>query len=332
MEEYYHPLPDEVLQEIFSFSPLSTLLQLSLVSKSWYELLMKNTCSTRIWRNLSYKAFKNSTYIDKETQKKMNFEDWKFLSMKLNSKKKKEKYLMEVELKKENIKIYGEEDESTFENSVILKAVEASTVDFSGQDLDQTRLEHSMHSFWSSKGSKSDESIDFGIYQLIRPKSDEFGTKNCVLKIDSLSLKIFQASWQDDNIYAPKRISLSFGYDKNCTEITTKEYVVEKINEIQNIEIGPLVLVWTEEYKKNQKSEAENSKKLEELLKVSDADILESIQGAIREDESIDYDIFYENLRQLEEKKRKLFEENNRKSAGSWFLKEIYCIMYVLIN
>jgi hypothetical protein len=204
-----------------------------------------------------------------------------------------------------------------FEKSVIWKSVEASTVDATSQDLDQTRI-CSRNSFYSSKGSKTESSNDFGIYQFIRPKN-EIGTRNCILKIENFSVKVFQASWQSNNIYAPKKISLSFGFDKNCSMFTTEEFSIEKIEEIQSFDLDPMVFVWSEEYEEKKSSPRRLSSQ-EIRATISDQEILEIAEQSMDEG-GIDYIIFRNLIEELVESKKNQAEKEDNYSGAKLFVK-----------
>ncbi|KAL9649377.1 hypothetical protein ABK040_016203 [Willaertia magna] len=55
------------------------------------------------------------------------------------------------------------------ERTIISKPIKASTVDYDGQNINQTRLLNRFSSFWSSTGSKTTNALEYGIYQLQDP-------------------------------------------------------------------------------------------------------------------------------------------------------------------
>jgi hypothetical protein len=129
-----------------------------------------------------------------------------------------------------------------FKDTVILRAVSASSVDFSSQSIDETRSLNK-NRFWSSKGSNEETASESAIYLLREPdfKKDDIG----IILVNKFSFMPFKADWQEGRVYAPKRVSVSFGLSKENFDIyTTPEYDVQNVDNVQTYEIGPIALIY----------------------------------------------------------------------------------------
>ena len=80
-------------------------------------------------------------------------------------------------------------------------------------------------------------------------------------------------------------------------------------------------MVWNEEYQQESKNKKETKKEFSELMRMTDADIYEAMQGSVQEDGSVDQDQFYQHLYEIKMKKKKLYEDILLKSPSSWFVK-----------
>jgi hypothetical protein len=103
---------------------------------------------------------------------------------------------------------------------VISNAVRASSEDHTSQSIEQA-LEHSSHSFWSSKGSEDPDTGEFLEFDL--------GDPFCI--IYQFIIHPFKASFQRGMpTYAPKFCSISVGLDKNSIYYSSPLYACENVN------------------------------------------------------------------------------------------------------
>jgi hypothetical protein len=163
-------------------------LNIKKVCVSWNNAIVSEE-SNHIFLNL-LQTFNKETII--LTERYLTNND--YFQMMSNIKRTQKKYDY-IDFKNED-----KSPERYFENSLILKHVSESSSDADNQTIEQT-LFPNKNTFWSSKGSKSNEVTEFLVYGLKSPKYEVENSTLNIMIIDCIKLRSFCAHWQNNNIY-----------------------------------------------------------------------------------------------------------------------------------
>jgi hypothetical protein len=209
----FEVVPSEVVLEILQFLPLQEYLSSSLVCQSWNHIVNSDTASTHIYRNHCFSLLNRKLYLHPDVT--FSYIEWKRLLKTLVT-------MMNEE--------FGCRD-------VICRGIEASTRDNGTQDIHETRASAN-HRFWSSKGTESDESNEWCLYQFQKPNQNISDGKYTILYLDSAKVRFFLSSWQHDNIYSSKRVNFEFSMDKKTTWVKTNDFSCDCVDNVQSFPLG----------------------------------------------------------------------------------------------
>jgi len=257
-------MPHEILLTILSFLPVTNLFQSERVCSLWHDILNSNISIESCWK-MNAKAITNQAIVITTPQLDVNVHQWKKICKFLHD-RVGQIYApanLSIDEKQESEESSTDESSPNFDRSLLFSAIEGSSVDQESQSIKETLpANYRLHrTFWSSTGSDTEDADEWIVYQLKsasfvqclelaekqnqkKPERSNTGDELDIMLIESMKVKPFMAVWQQRNVYAPKKVSVSIGRSKDdCQLFVTKEFNVKNNPAFQHFNIGPILVI-----------------------------------------------------------------------------------------